>query len=331
MKFGAVPVAAAEGAVLAHSLQAGGGRLRKGRVLDAADVAALARGGHAEVTVARLDPGDLDEDSAATRIARALVPDDTAGIKITTAATGRVNLKAQGPGVVTFDAAAIHALNAVDPMITVATVPQATRVSAGQLIATIKIISFAVAGRLVERACAAVPASAVTLHPPRLSRAVLIETRIGDAAPSPKGREALRKRLSRLDAQLAPRIVVPHETADLARALAGAQGDLIFILTGSATSDIADTAPSAVVSAGGRVIHYGMPVDPGNLLFLGALGARPVIGLPGCARSPALNGADWVLERVICGLPVGPAEIAAMGLGGLLKEIPTRPRPRADG
>jgi len=71
-----------------------------------------------------------------------------------------------------------------------------------------------------------------------------------------------------------------------------------------------------------------MPVDPGNLLFIGKLGDTPVIGLPGCARAPALNGADWVLSRVVCGLDVGDAEIAAMGVGGLLKEIPTRPQPR---
>ena len=89
-----------------------------------------------------------------------------------------------------------------------------------------------------------------------------------------------------------------------------------------------DVAPSAVRLAGGKVTRFGMPVDPGNLLFLGEVGNRPVIGLPGCARSPALNGADWVLERVMCGVPIGDAEISAMGVGGLLKEIPTRPRPR---
>ena len=71
-----------------------------------------------------------------------------------------------------------------------------------------------------------------------------------------------------------------------------------------------------------------MPVDPGNLLFIGDLGGVPVIGLPGCVKSPALNGADWVMERVICGVPVTSADIAAMGVGGLLKESPTRPYPR---
>ncbi|MEL6737069.1 MAG: molybdopterin biosynthesis protein, partial [Pseudomonadota bacterium] len=89
-----------------------------------------------------------------------------------------------------------------------------------------------------------------------------------------------------------------------------------------------DIAPSALRSAGGKVTRYGMPVDPGNLLFFGACAGKPVIGLPGCARSPALNGADWVLERVICGVALSQADIAHMGVGGLLKEIPTRPRPR---
>jgi len=104
--------------------------------------------------------------------------------------------------------------------------------------------------------------------------------------------------------------------------------DLILILTGSATSDEHDTAPAALRQAGGHVARFGMPVDPGNLLFYGKLGDRPVIGLPGCARSIALNGADWVLSRVVCGCPPNDTDFAQMAIGGLLKEIPTRPQPR---
>jgi hypothetical protein len=103
------------------------------------------------------------------------------------------------------------------------------------------------------------------------------------------------------------------------------------VLTGSATSDRADVAPAAVTAAGGRIIRFGMPVDPGNLGFLAELGTRRVIGLPGSARSLKPSGGDWVLERVACGLDPGPDAIAAMGVGGLLKEIPSRPAPRAGG
>ena len=67
-----------------------------------------------------------------------------------------------------------------------------------------------------------------------------------------------------------------------------------------------------------------MPVDPGNLLLVGSLGGKPVIGAPGCARSPKENGFDWVLQRFLAGLPVGRREIASLGVGGLLMEIVQR-------
>jgi molybdenum cofactor cytidylyltransferase len=87
--------------------------------------------------------------------------------------------------------------------------------------------------------------------------------------------------------------------------------------------------PAAIEQAGGSVEHFGMPVDPGNLLLLAHLGDIPVLGLPGCVRSPKLNGFDWVLQRLIADVPVTPRDIMLLGAGGLLKEIPTRPQPRA--
>ena len=114
------------------------------------------------------------------------------------------------------------------------------------------------------------------------------------------------------------------------RAALGHPIDLLLIHGASAILDRRDVIPAAIVAAGGRVDHFGMPVDPGNLLLLGHVGELAVLGLPGCARSPKVNGFDWVLERLVAGLPVGPAEIMRMGAGGLLAEIPSRPLPRAE-
>ena len=328
MRFGPVPVAAALGATLAHSVPLpGGGRLRKGLVLGAADLAALTQAGIAHVTVARMEAGDLPEDDAALVVAQALLAPGP-GLALRAVGTGRVNIHATAPGLLAIDAPRIHALNATDPAITVATLPPLTRVVAGEMVATVKIIAYGVAQAACAQAAQA-GAGALTHLPPRLRDAVLVQTSVGGQDPGTKGHAVTAERLARLDVALAPPLTVPHETDALARALRATRADLVLILTASATSDLYDTAPQALRAAGGQVAHFGMPVDPGNLLFLGSLGARPVIGLPGCAKSPALNGADWVLERVICGQPVTPADIMAMGVGGLLKEIPTRPRPRA--
>jgi len=327
MIFADCPLDQAEGAILAHSIPLWDTRLRKGLVLGPSEIEALREAGLDTVTVARLETHDVGEDDAATRVARAMVPDPSeAFVRVGRASTGRVNIHAVGPGVAAFDAQAIARANLIDPMITVATVPQFARVWDRALLATVKIISYGVP-RASLREVEAILADAFRVRPVIMRSATLIETVIGDGGPT-KGEAAIRARLERMGMDLCEVVHVPHEVNPLAAAIAEAQGDIVLVLTASATSDLRDTAPEALRQAGGQVTRFGMPVDPGNLLFTGGLGAVPVIGLPGCARSPALNGADWVLERVVCGIDVTDRDIAAMGVGGLLKEIPQRGRPR---
>ncbi len=347
MDFGTVPLDQAEGAVLAHSVNHAGRRMAKGKLLTPADLALLAAAGISHVMVARPGPGDIGEDAAALRLARALVADPaTAGLAIAPAHGGRVNLKAQWPGLLDYDPAAILALNRVDPAITLAVLAPLARVGPGMLAGTVKIIPYALPEADLARACARAGA-ALRIRPVRLGSAGLILTetpgegpapgsgqaRPGDGAPgklAAKARAAVAGRLAALGMTLAGVVTVPHEAAALAEAITRIPGEMVLILTEAATSDLRDTAPEALRRAGGRVTRFGIPVDPGNLLFHGTLGPRPVIGLPGCTRSPALNGADWVLERLACGIPLDDEAIAAMSIGGLLKEIPQRGRPRED-
>ena len=326
MKFGPVALSEAEGTVLAHSVPVSGRRLRKGRVLTAQDVADLAEAGAQEVIVAALGPDDVAEDEAARQLAEAVLG-GASGMSATDPFTGRVNVLAAGPGVVELDVAALEAINRIDPMITIATVPPWQQMAARGMVATIKIISYAVPRAALEAAKQAAGQGAMRFHGPVHKAATLIITDIPGGAGD-KGKEAVEGRLNALDVTLTEVVRVPHRTAALQEAIGAAKDDLVLILTGSATSDIDDVAPSALRAAAGQIERFGMPVDPGNLLFLGARDGQDVIGLPGCARAPALNGADWVLSRVACGIDVTPEDIAGMGVGGLLKEIPTRPMPR---
>jgi molybdenum cofactor cytidylyltransferase len=328
MRFGPVPLEQAEGAILAHSVALPDGRLRKGCRLGSMEIARLRATGHSEVIAARLDPTDLHEDAAALAIAQALVPDpEAAGLDLRPVGTGRVNLHARSAGIVEVLADRVDALNAVDPMLTLATVPRWQRLAVGEMAATVKVIAYGVAKASVAAACAA-GGRALRLCPPQRSRVVLVETHT-DPDARPLRPDAITNRLTALGAGLQAHLHAPHRETELSAILAKVtDADLILILTASATSDPNDVAPSAVRRAGGTIDRFGMPVDPGNLLFIGQRNGIPVIGLPGCARSPALNGADWVMERLICGIPVTGADIAAMGVGGLLKEIPTRGRLR---
>ncbi|EAQ11299.1 molybdenum cofactor cytidylyltransferase [Maritimibacter alkaliphilus HTCC2654] len=329
MEFGAVTVGEAAGAVLAHSVALPGGKLKKGTVLNTDHVAALGAAGIARVTVARLGPGDLGEDEAAMTLAHALV-DGGEGLRLSKPFTGRVNIHATRIGLAHLDADRLHAVNAVDDMVTLATVPNWRRMGEGGMVATVKVIAYGAARASVDKA-AALGRGAVRLAPVVTPDATLIVTThdAGSGEETGKGFKAIEGRLTSLGMTLADTVQVPHEAQAVADAIRGVKTAMILVLTASATSDPADVGPEALRQAGGQVTRFGMPVDPGNLLFYGALGdGRPVIGLPGCARSPAMNGADWVLERLAAGHPPTSAEVGAMGVGGLLKEIPTRKQPR---
>ncbi len=329
-----MPLHEAEGCVMAHTIRLPGRVLHKGSTIDDAAIDALEAAGYGRIIAARLDPGDVAEDEAAWRLAQALLaPQACENLIPGRPGTGRVNLTASRFGLFRGDAACIDAINAVHEGITVATLPDATPVSPGELVATVKIIPFAVPGDALARAIRLATAMAALRLPGfRPLRTGLIMTQLPGMKPSVLASTArvTRERIERLGGALLPPITVPHETTAVAGALRALMQDaqLVLIAGASAVMDRNDVAPAAIVAAGGVIEHFGMPVDPGNLICVGSAGCIPALVLPGCARSPKLNGIDFVLHRLFAGEPAWGADITRMGVGGLLKEFSARPMPR---
>ncbi len=334
MRFGEVPVAEAEGGILAHSLKLGTTVLKKGRILSRGDVDVIAAAGVPQITIARLDPDDVGEDEAAQRVAAAA---GGPGITVAPPFTGRANLFAERHGLFVVDRERIDRLNLVDEAITIGTLPPYAVVEPRQMVATVKIIPFAASAQAVDHCVetAAAGGSLLRVAPFRPLAVGLVQTRLPGLKEGilDKTRQVTEGRLAALGCRLVLEERCAHTSAELAPLIRDAIGhgvDILLIHGASAILDRRDVIPAAIVAAGGRIDHFGMPVDPGNLLLLGHVGERAVLGLPGCARSPKVNGFDWVLERLVAGLPVGPGEIMCMGCGGLLAEIPSRPLPRAE-
>ena len=333
MKFGALPPREAEGAISVHSIRKSGMVLKKGTTIGEAEIAALEGAGVREIVVARLEPGDVSEDDAAAQIAAAVAGE---GVRVDRAFTGRANLFAEFAGVQVVDKDGVDALNDVDPDITLATLPAFAPVVPGKMIATVKIIPFAVGGKARDRAVAAALAARpiVRIAPFKIKKVGIISTLLPGLADKviEKTLKVTADRLAPAGAEIVAEKRVPHETRALAKALdevlrAGAE--LVVVFGASAIADRRDVIPAAVEQIGGRIEHFGMPVDPGNLLLLAEANGRAVLGAPGCARSPKENGFDWILMRLLAGLPIARRDVTGLGVGGLLMEIVTRPQPRA--
>jgi len=330
MKFGPASPADAIGGVTVHTLRQGSLVLKKGTTVGAAEVEALTRAGVREIVVVRLEDGDISEDVAAASIARAIAGD---GIEVERAFTGRSNLFAAQAGVLVIDREAVDSINRVDEAITLATLPAFKAVVAGEMIATVKIVPFGIESALCDAAVAAAKTGRMRVAPYRIKRVGIVSTMLPGLAPKvvEKTLRVTAERLAPAAAAIIAERRVPHDEASLAAAikeLLGIGAELVIVFGASAIADRRDVIPAAIAGLGGAIEHFGMPVDPGNLLLIGNAGGVPVLGAPGCARSPVENGFDWVLMRLLAGLKVTRAELTGMGVGGLLMEIVTRPQPR---
>jgi molybdenum cofactor cytidylyltransferase len=324
----------AAGGIAVHSIRKGALVLRKGTVIGEAEIAALKTAEVSEIVVAKLEPGDVTEDAAAAAIAAAVAGE---GVRVDRAFTGRANLFSEGAGVLVADKIGIDCLNLIDESVTFATLPAYKPVVAGEMIATVKIIPFAISASVRDAVLAIARAKAplVRIAPYRIRKVAIVSTLLPGLAPKviEKTLKVTAERLAPAGAAIIAERRVPHDQSAVAGAIDEVLRDgaeLVIVFGASAIADRRDVIPAAVEAVGGEVEYFGMPVDPGNLLLLGRARGKPVLGAPGCARSPKENGFDWVLMRLLAGLEVPREAIAGLGVGGLLMEIVTRPQPREE-
>lgn len=334
MKFGRVPLDTAEGALLGHSLplKAGAPKLKKGHRLSADDVAALRSAGYGDVMAAQLEPGDVREDEAAARVGEAVAGP---GVRPARPFTGRCNLRAGSAGLAVVDRARIDRFNRIDESVTIATLAPYEVVEGDQLIATVKVIPLAVTQEVLERCAEVAVADGPLIHIARFAAKPvgLLLTELPGTKQSvlDKTVKTLSVRVTVLGSHVKKEVRCRHDEESVAVAIAdlvSAGCSPIVVFGASAIVDRRDVVPRGVERAGGQIDRLGMPVDPGNLILLAHHGATVIVGVPGSARSPRFNGFDYVLQRLLADVAVTGDEIASMGVGGLLKEVPGRPQPR---
>ena len=323
-----LPIEEAIGHILRHNVADARGHkaLGKGHRLVPADLPRLRALGLYAVRVAILEPGDVHEDEAARRLAEAICGD---GVVATAPAASRVNLLAAADGVVRVDAERLLRINEIDGL-TIATLPANALARARKRVATIKIIPFAVPEDLLRKAEAI-----GQTHPGVVSLDQLRPMGVGIILV---GSPAARERIERtVEPAIAARVVelgstvhasryVPPDEPAIASAIAElsqAGADLLVVAGETSIMDRDDVTPQGIRLAGGRIEHYGAPVEPGNLLLLAYLdqpaGAIPILGAPGCVRSRDANIVDLLLPRLLAGEHVTRAAIVALGHGGLLQ------------
>jgi molybdenum cofactor cytidylyltransferase len=332
MKFGAIPIEESSGAILAHKLYDAKGKMvfNKGHILDDDDIVVLRKHDLESVIVTQLSASDLHENVAAERIGKAVAGEK---INMRTPGVGRANLTASQRGVVHVNVPALELINNIYDGITIATLREFTVVNEGEMVALVKIVPFGIPeARVIDvERIAEATRSILSVRPLEQKRVALIisgtestRTRLLNSFHAP-----VRDRIEGWGSILLEPVFVLHNETDIAEAIqAQTDVDMIIVSSISAIMDRGDVVPSALIRAGGSLTIHGVPVDPGTLLMMGYLGEVPVVGTPGCIKSPKINVVDWILPRLLTGERLTRANFVSMGHGGLLQDIPDRPMPR---
>lgn len=336
MKFEPVPLSRAKGKILGHNIADANGQrlLRKGKPLTKEDLEKLRALGRTSVYIAEIEPDDVEENKAARRIAQAI---RGSGIDIPGVASGRANLLSNEMGILRIDVDRLAQINEQDG-ITLATLTTHSPVPPRQIVATVKIIPYALPESVIRTAETIAGGSGSVVHVDALpSRSVGIilsgstsihERLVSDFAPLRDRIEKLGSSVSRTDFVALDDEPDEVALAEMLKQQIAAGVGMILLAGETAIMDAHDIVPRAVERAGGQVESVGAPVDPGNLLMVAYLHDVPVVGAPGCARSRKTNIVDWILPRLLVGDHLTRRDIVELGHGGLLQDVRERGMPR---
>ena len=320
-----VKVEEAIGMTLAHDITKvvpggfKGPAFRRGHIIKKEDIPEFLRIGKEHVFILNLDEGEVHEEEAALRIARAVIGP---GLAHSNPSEGRVNLMAASAGILRINIAALDEINLLGQII-IATVHESTVCKEGMVVAGMRIIPLYIHEdklvRLEQIARESQPV--ISLVPLKLRNIGLIvigsevfKGRIQDGF-SP----VLRKKVEALGCTVNNQTLVPDDSDAIARAILAfqANGSEVILCCSGMSVDPDDVTPEGIRKSGAQVRFYGLPVLPGAMFSYARLGSTPVLGVPACVLHAPATAFDKLFPIILTGEDLTFEETRKLGHGGL--------------
>ena len=322
MHLSLVDIRKSTGKILSSTVFVSDGRklLRKGHVINEADISELEAYGLAQVQVAEPESDEVDESQAAMDIAMEAA---CGAVLVQLATGGRANLFAKEPCCVLVDEQLLALLNATASVV-ISTTRNFSYAGAGQRIATVKSTPFAVPAKQVEYILRELQERGPLLQGRPIGRpnvAVLFT----DPNSGENARRLFSHPLERRLASLGIRSFValnanedPENLRRCLNRLLFMRPTMVLIASTTAPAGPEDAVGRAIQAVGCTIERFMAPVEPGCLLLLGYHDQVPILSAPSCFYSDKPNVLDFMLPPLLARYRVTPVEIARLGHGGLL-------------
>jgi hypothetical protein len=320
-----IPVQQAVGRVLFHDItriapgEFHGRAFKKGHIIVQDDVDQLLKLGKDNIYVLNLEEGFVHEDTAALRIAKAVLG---RGIQMMPPSEGKVRLMTTKPGLLKVNVAALDRINAIEEIV-FATSHTDRRVKAKKLVGGTRIIPlFTEEEKIVQvedicRECAPV----VEVVPFKKLKVGVVTTgnEVYHGRIEDKFGPVMMAKISELGSSVLRQILVPDSVPMTVQAIHDllTEGAGMIVVTGGMSVDPDDRTPASIRAAGGQEVTYGSPTFPGSMFMLAYIGDIPVVGVPGCAMYNKATVFDLLVPRILAGDRLTRADITGLGHGGL--------------
>jgi hypothetical protein len=306
------------GRVLCHDVRDAAGKvaLAKGATLDSAGAQTLLQLPWDEVHLLALEPGDLHEEDAGARLAKAVIGE---GVELRGYTGGQWSLAAAHRGLLRVDAQRLAAVNVYEGMAAF-TLFDRQPVDRGEIVAKAKVTPLAIGEHTVRAVEQAARGGVVSVAAFRRARVGAVARESLEPRQRARFEASLQQKIDWFGGELVPvRFAGPsaRAVADEVSALRGEGAD-VMIVAGASALDPLDPVFEGLTLLGAKMERHGAPAHPGSLLWLARWQQLPVLGMPTCGMFSQATTFDLVLPRLLAGEAMGNTEIAALGHGGLL-------------
>ncbi|MEK7340621.1 MAG: molybdopterin-binding protein [Candidatus Binatota bacterium] len=322
-----VPVEEAVGMPLAHDIteivpgKRKGPAFRRGHIVRPEDVSKLLDVGKAHLYIMELEEGELHEEDAARRLARAAAGPN---IRLTEPVEGRVNLVAEISGLLKVDPDLLYRFNALGDLI-LATIPTNRYVEKGDVLAGTRTIPVVVSEDLISKAeeiCQERPIVTILPLPSRRIHLIVTGSEVFTGRIKDGFEPVVRRKVAQMGSDLEAVKLAPDDPAKIAAHIRDSHqaGAEIILVSGGMSVDPDDLTPEGIRQSGAKVECHGFPVLPGSMFLMAYLKETPILGLSGCVIHDPVTAFDILLPRLLAGDRITRSDIVSMGHGGLQKK-----------
>jgi len=296
-----------------------GPAFRRGHIIRQEDIPQLLNMGKEHIYIIEEEEGEVHEEEAALRIAKAVTDPELAK---TSPKEGRVDIKSSVLGLLKINKLLLKEINSISDVV-LATMHDNSVCKPGTTVAGTKVTPLYISEaklNIVEELCQK-KGHVIKVIPLKNRKVgvVITGSEVFKGRIKDKFGDYIKGKVESLGSSIHYQKIAPDDEDLIAQAVLEmkSKGSEVIVVCGGLSVDPDDVTVEGVEGSGAKMISYGAPVMPGAMFLFAMLDDIPILGAPAAVIFNETTILDVILPRVLAGEQIYREDIVDLGHGGL--------------